>query len=140
MFWKIFKTRKFWIVWLVVSIIGLFIGIFLNYIDNKELENSTKCNVNTYDNQKSIFIVTEKSKIKVYKKFHFEPTEFLPFPLKALKYNQEVYILDTLEGGDVMKIKYYSQVNSQGGVKAWNEAYIFRRYVEGCLKQPSSDK
>lgn len=132
MFWDIFKSKNFWVVWSVASMIGLFIGLYLNYIDNKELKNSIKCYVNTYEDKKSIFIVAKTSKIKAYKEFHFESTEFLPFPLKTLKYNQEVYVLDTLEGGHIMKIKYYSHVNSQGGVKAWNEAYIFRKYIGSC--------
>ncbi len=129
------KSRKFWIIWFIISFTGMVIGYCVISQRKERRECALRCTANLFDKYESIFVVEEHS-LDIYLKYFEYPDDFeyLPFPLNAIGFNQEVFVMDTLLDGKVLEIDYYNQ-SLPGNVWRWKSAFIYYKYLEGCYKR-----
>ena len=133
---KMLKSRKFWIIWLILSFVGMVIGFYVTSQRKERRESTLRCHANLFGKYESIFVVEEHF-LDVYVNYFEYPDDFeyLPFRLNAIRFNQEVLVTDTLMDGKILEIDYYDKT-LHGNVWRWNSAFIYYKYLEGCYKKP----
>ncbi len=134
MFFELLKNKIFWYTWILLAIVGMFIGLYLSSKWKEDMLNSNKCHANIFGKYETIFVLwNADSYLDEYLNYFENPKqyEYLPFPLNGLAFDQEVFVLDTIMDGKIMEISYYSK-RTYGNQYTWKNAYIYFKYLDNC--------
>lgn len=134
MFFKIFKTKKFWIIWFILSLSGGIITKILSVRYYDKLDHTTKCHVELFGTHKTIWVLRSTNDVDVYMDYmeNREKYEYLPFPLVGIG-DVDVFIMDTLMDGKILEIECCDENVHGSDRDIWRRGYyIYYKYLDDC--------
>lgn len=131
---KVFKTRIFWIVWLIVCIIGAIAGIMYGRNQEEKLTNARTCRLKLYGDKEMVYILNNYGQKDQYLEFlNQEKTpEKWRVDLGFGKPGSQILVTDTLFGGKLIEfITVQKRFPASGKDKSKVKVYswVFKEFV-----------
>lgn len=132
MFFSRSLSTRFLFTMFILSIIGGIIGGISIYLDKVKLQNALICEFKSFEDV--ILLESEKSSdILAY--LQYCENENREFFFKWSPINDEVdevYLIDSIYGGEILKIKFFGKIYKTSSRQEWIEGYVHKKYLKNC--------
>lgn len=124
---------RFFLFILALSFIGALIGGISIYRNETKLQNATICEFNSYEDV-MLLESGKASDIASYLNFCDDQESGINFKWSPINAEvDEVYILESLYDGQILKIKFLGQIYGSSSRQEWIEGYVHKKNLKNCF-------
>lgn len=138
----LFKTRAFWITWLVVSILGAIVGIIYSHLQTRKLNQGKICTLKLYGNKEKIYILNNYGQKDQYLEFLNQKVtpESWDFDLGFGSQDAQVLVIDTLLDGKIIEftaLRNRFPDSETSKVKKRVNNWVYKEFADCTSKNPN---
>ena len=122
-------------VFFILAVIGGVIGGVLAYRNDVQLQNASICQFNSYENV-VLLESDEPNDVLAYLKYRNDKNKEMNFKWHPINTDvDEVFVLDSLYQGQILKVKFMDRIVRSGSRESWREGFVYKGDLMDCKNQ-----